>query len=256
MMNQNFKIIIEYDGGKFFGWQRQKDQITIQEEIEIALSKILNQTINIYGSGRTDAGVHAFGQVANFHADTAINPLKIKQAVNSLIKLPIVIRDCTIVDEKFHARYNALSKEYHYFILNRQDPCAIKREYQWHIKSLLDIKIMNQCCEIITGINDFKSFENTGSPRSSTSREVFFAKIHSPENNRPNNRPNNRLVFKICANGFLRYMVRNLIGTIVLAGTHKITPDGFKKILEAKNRAKAGATAPPHGLFLKKVNYS
>ena len=251
-MNQNFKIIIEYDGSKFFGWQRQKDKITIQEEIEIALSKILNQKVVIYASGRTDAGVHAFGQVANFHADTALNPLKIKQAVNSLIKLPIVIRDCTTVDEKFHARYNALSKEYHYFILNRQDPCAIKREYQWHIKNPLDINIMNQCCEIITGINDFKSFENTGSPRSSTTREVFFAKINSTDKNRPNN----RLVFKICANGFLRYMVRNLIGTIVLAGINKITPDEFRKILDAKNRSKAGATAPPHGLFLKKVNYS
>jgi len=251
-MNQNFKIIIEYDGSKFFGWQRQKDKKTIQEEIEIVLSKILNQKVVIFGSGRTDAGVHAFGQVANFHADTALNPLKIKQAVNSLIKLPIVIRDCAIIDEKFHARYNALSKEYHYFILNRQDPCAIKREYQWHIKSPLDIKLMNQCCEVITGINDFKSFENTGSPRSSTTREVFFAKI----NPTGKNKHNNRLVFKICANGFLRYMVRNLIGTIVLAGTNKITPDEFRKILDAKNRAKAGATAPPHGLFLKKVNYS
>ncbi len=251
-MNQNFKIIIEYDGSKFFGWQRQKDKITIQEEIEIALSKILNQKINIYGSGRTDAGVHAFGQVASFYAATALKPLKIKQGVNSLIKLPVVIRDCTIVDEKFHARYNALSKEYHYFILNRQDPCAIKRGYQWHIKSPLDIKIMNQCCEIITGINDFKSFENTGSPRSSSIREVFFAKIELSDKNKNNN----RIVFKICANGFLRYMVRNLIGTIVLAGTNKITPEEFRKILQAKNRSKAGPAAPPHGLFLKKVNYS
>ncbi len=251
-MNKNFKIIIEYDGSFFFGWQKQKDKKTIQEEIEIVLSKILNQKIKIYGSGRTDAGVHAFGQVANFHADTAIKPLKLKKAVNSLIKLPIVIKDCNIVDNKFHARYSALSKEYHYFILNQEDPVAIKRQYQWHIKQSLDFDIMNQCCLAITGILDFKSFENSGSPKVSTIREVFFAKINKLESNKLES---NRFVFKICANGFLRYMVRNLIGTIVLCGAKKITPDEFIKIVKAKERAKAGQTAPPHGLFLKKVNY-
>ncbi len=247
-MNKNFKIIIEYDGTGFFGWQKQKNEITIQNEIETVLSKILNQKIKIQGSGRTDAGVHALGQVASFYAATSINPLQLKKAVNSLIKLPIVIKECTIVDEKFHARYNAVSKEYHYFILNQKDPCAIKRQYQWHIRHPLDIQIMNQCCLAITGVFDFKSFENSGSPRSTSIREVYFAKINSLENN--------RFIFKICANGFLRCMVRNLIGTIVLAGMNKITPDEFKKILGAKKRSKAGAAAPPHGLFLKKVNYS
>ncbi len=247
-MNKNFKIIIEYDGSGFFGWQKQNNKITIQQEIETVLSKILNQKIKIQGSGRTDAGVHAFGQVASFLAVTSINPLQLKKAVNSLIKLPIVIKECTIVDDKFHARYNAISKEYHYFILNQEDPCAIKREYQWHIRHPLDIQIMNQCCFIITGLLDFKSFENKGSKRSSSIREVYFAKINAIENN--------RLIFKICANGFLRYMVRNLIGTIVLAGMNKITHDKFKKIILAKDRSKAGPAAPPHGLFLKKVAYS
>ncbi len=251
-MNKNFKIVIEYDGSSFFGWQRQKNKKTIQEEIELVLSKILNQKIQIAASGRTDAGVHAFGQVANFHADSDMNPLKLKKAVNSLIKLPIVIKDCTIVDDTFHARYNAVSKEYHYFILNQEDPCAIKRQYLWHIRHPLDIQIMNHCCGLIQGIFDFKSFENTGSPKSSSIREVFSANIHPLDKNREIN----RLVFKICANGFLRYMVRNLIGTIVLAGANKIKPHDFLKILEKKERAKAGPTAPPHGLFLKKVNYS
>lgn len=246
-MNKNFKIVIEYDGTGFFGWQRQKNKKTIQEEIERVLGKILNQKIVIFASGRTDAGVHAFGQVANFHADTDMTPLKLKKSVNSLIKLPIVIKNCFIVDEKFHARYNAVSKEYHYFILNQEDPCAIKREYLWHIRHPLDVQIMNQCCGLIQGIFDFKSFENTGSPRSTSIREVLSARIISLNKN--------RLVFKICASGFLRYMVRNLIGTIVLAGANKIKPDDFLRILEAKERSKAGPTAPPHGLFLKKVNY-
>ena len=246
-MTKNFKIIIEYDGTDFFGWQKQKNRKTIQEAIEVVLSKILNQKITIYGSGRTDARVHAFGQVANFHANTAINSWKIKTALNSLVKLPIVIKSCDIVENKFHARYSAVSKEYHYFILNQEDPVAILRQYQWHIRKPLDINIMNQCCMTITGTLNFKSFENSGSPKSSSVREVFKAKICQLKNN--------RLVFKICANGFLRYMVRNLIGTIVLCGTKKITTDEFIKIIEAKDRTKAGQTAPPHGLFLKEVNY-
>jgi len=247
-MDKNFKIIIEYDGTEFSGWQKQKNETTVQGEIEKALSLMLNQEIRIFGSGRTDAGVHAFGQVANFHADTGIVAQDLKKGVNSLIKQPIVIRECTIVNDNFHARYSAISKEYHYVILNRKDPCAIGRLYQWYIRNPLDIKMMRQCCRTITGRFDFKSFENTGSPRSSSVRNIFFADINPLDNN--------RFVFKICANGFLKYMVRNLMGTLVLVGLNKITVDEFEKIFKAKDRTKAGATAPAHGLFLQKVNYS
>lgn len=247
-MNKNFKLIIEYDGTLFFGWQRQKDKKTIQGEIEKALSIILNQEVNISGSGRTDAGVHAFGQVANFHAKTRLAPHDIKRGINSLIKDPIVIRDCSRVPDEFHAQYHAVSKEYHYFLLNREDPCAIGRSYQWHIRHPLDIDTMNDCCQAITGIYDFKSFENTGSPRSSTIREVFYSSI--------NPLPDHCLVFKINASGFLKYMVRNLIGTLVYAGLNKITLDEFIHVRDAKDRTLAAATAPAHGLFLKKVNYS
>jgi len=247
-MDKNFKIIIEYDGTEFSGWQKQKDQTTVQGEIEKALTQILNQDIKIFGSGRTDAGVHAFGQVANFHADTGIKTGSLKKGLNSLIKRPIVIKQCDIVDDNFHARYSAVSKEYHYVILNRQDPCIIGRLYQWHIRNPLDVMAMQHCCRVITGRFDFKSFENTGSPRSSSVRDVFSANINKLDDN--------RFVFKICASGFLKYMVRNLMGTIVLAGVNKICVDEFKKIFKAKDRSKAGSTAPAHGLFLKKVNYS
>jgi len=247
-MNQNFKIVIEYDGSDFFGWQRQLKEKTIQGEIEKGLSKILNQEIKIIGSGRTDAGVHAYGQVANFHANTIISPQKLKQGINSLIKQPIVIRECLIADDDFHARYNAVSKEYHYFILNRHDLCAIGRQYHWHIRHPLDIDMMNKCCKLTTGVINFKSFENSGSPRSTTIREVFFSNISRIDHN--------KFIYKICANGFLKYMVRNLIGNIVLVGLNKISLDEFMRILDAKDRTKAGPTAPPHGLFLKKVNYS
>ena len=245
---KNFKLVIEYDGTAYCGWQRQKNKKTVQGEIEKVLSIILNQKIKIYGSGRTDAGVHAFGQVANFHADSNLTPMNIKKGVNSFIKYPIVIHDCCLVENNFHSQYNAVSKEYHYFILNRKDPCDIGRLYQWHVRQPLDINIMNQCCHQITGIYDFKSFENTGSLRSSSIREVFSSSVSQLENS--------RLVFKITASGFLRYMVRNLIGNIVSAGLNRISVDEFIKIREAKDRTKAAPTAPAHGLFLKTVNYS
>jgi len=247
-MKKNFKLIIEYDGSYFSGWQKQKDQKTVQGEIEKFLSLMLNTDIKIFGSGRTDAGVHAWNQVANFHADTTLMPYHIKKGLNSLIKHPIVIKKCTIEADQFHARYCAVSKEYHYVILNQKDPCAIGRLYHWHIRAPLDLNAMKLCCQAVTGTLDFKSFENTGSPRSSSIRNVFFADMTKMKNN--------RLVFKICATGFLKYMVRNLIGTIVLAGSNKICVDEFIKILKAKDRTKAGTTAPPHGLFLDRVHYS
>ncbi len=247
-MDKNFKIIVEYDGTGFYGWQKQPNQITVQEEIEKALTRILNQKIKIRASGRTDAGVHALGQVASFKAETNVDPFNIKKGVNSLIKQPIVIRDCSVVDDSFHAQYNAVSKEYHYHILNREDPSAVDRLYKWHIRKPLDVEQMIQCCNEVAGTHDFKSFESTGSPRSSTIREIFFFNIEIQKEN--------KLVFKICGSGFLKYMVRNLIGTIVLAGLRKISVEDFIKIIESKDRSNAGATAPAHGLFLKKVNYS
>ncbi|MCM2283864.1 MAG: tRNA pseudouridine(38-40) synthase TruA [Desulfobacula sp.] len=246
-MTKNFKIIVEYDGTHFSGWQRQTDKRTIQGELEKTLSRIMNQDIRITGSGRTDSGVHAFGQIANFHAETGMDAYMIKKAVNSMIKDPIVIRECHVVDDAFHAQYGAVSKEYHYYILNREDPSAIGALFQWHIRQPLDIGLMNQCCQTIMGVHDFRSFENTGSPRSTTIREVIFSEIRQLEEN--------RLVFIIRANGFLKYMVRNLMGTIVLAGQKKISIQKFKDILEARDRTKAGPTAPPHGLFLKQVHY-
>ena len=247
----NFKIIIEYDGKNFSGWQIQKDRITIQAELEKNLSKILNQPIKVTGSGRTDAGVHAYGQVANFLANTNLPCHKIKHGINSIINKSIVIKTCSIVNQNFHARYDALSKEYHYYILNRSTPCAIQKNYVWHIKKNLNLDKMIQCCSIIKGRHDFKSFEGAGSPKKNSIREIFSAGIV----NDTNNINKNTIIFKISANGFLRYMVRNIIGTIVLAGLSKISTKEFENILTAKNRDLAGATAPAQGLFLMNVEY-
>ncbi len=247
-MNQNFKITIEYDGTPFSGWQIQKDRTTVQGELEKAFSRILNQKIKINGSGRTDAGVHALGQTANFYAATSISCSDLKKGLNSIIKYPVVITKCEIVHSDFHARYNAVSKEYHYHILNRPDPCAVGKNYIWHIKKQLDLDIMNQCCSLITGTHDFKSFEGAGSPRPHTIRTIFSSYMEKHDKD--------RIIFKIKANGFLRFMVRNIMGTLVAAGLSKISPDDFKRIIKAKNRNAAGRTAPPQGLFLIKVNYT
>ena len=246
-MTKNFKILIEYDGSAYSGWQVQDDVLTIQYELERALSTILNRKIRITGSGRTDAGVHAIGQVANFHADTSLDPDSVKKGVNSLIKGPVTVMDCQVVENSFHARYDAVGKTYHYHILNRPEPCAIGRNYVWHIGKKLNLASMQECCEIISGRHDFKSFEGVGSPRSSTVREIHSSVVEKKEKD--------GIVFKISANGFLRYMMRNIVGTIVLAGLSKIGPEEFLDILAARDRRLAGPTAPPQGLFLMKVEY-
>ncbi len=244
----NFKITIEYDGTPFSGWQVQNDCKTVQGEIEQALSMILNQPVRINGSGRTDAGVHALAQVATFNAETGIGCRELKKGLNSVVNGPIVIHECTRVDDDFHARYNARAKEYHYHILNRQEPCAVGRNYLWHIQKPLDMDAMAACCEIITGTHDFKAFEGSGSPRSTTVRTIFSAEFHK--------RDDHRLMFRIRGNGFLRFMVRNIVGTLVLAGTGKISPGDFRTILEKQDRNLAGATAPARGLFLVNVFYN
>ncbi len=245
----NYKIIIEYDGSPYHGWQVQNDRKTVQAELERALSKVLNQAVKVIGSGRTDAGVHAMGQAANFHADTRLACDAVKKGANSLMKGPVIIRELTRADENFHARYDAVSKEYHYYILNRDPPCAIGRNYVWHVRNTLDITRMQKCCDLIVGKHDFKSFEGTGSPRSTTVRQMFSATVRIKEN------AADTIVFQFRADGFLRFMVRNLVGTLVLAGLSKIDLKEFKTILAAKQRKNAGPTAPAHGLFLMRVDY-
>ncbi len=247
---KNFKITIEYDGTPYSGWQIQPRQLTIQGELQRLLSIILNQEISLTGSGRTDAGVHAMGQTANFHADTTMAAGEIKRGINSMMKGPIVIQHIEQVPDDFHARFHATGKTYHYHILNRPDPCAVGRDFSWHISRPLDIHAMNHCCGLITGTHDFKSFEGAGSPRTHTIRQIYKAVVEPLEPGETQ-----RLVFKIKGNGFLRFMVRNIVGSLVEAGLLKLTPLEFQTILKARDRRIAPATAPAKGLFLMKVDY-
>lgn len=247
-MAENFKLQIEYDGTAYAGWQRQKNHPTIQEKIENALATITRQPVKLHGSGRTDAGVHALGQSASFSCETRMKPDQFKQALNSLLPEDIVIQDCSRAAPDFHARYNARSKKYRYRIHNHPDPVAIGRQYAWHIRKSLDIDAMQSAARLLTGTHDFKAFEASGSPRSSTRRTVYSAEVVRENED--------ILFFEIEADGFLRFMVRNIVGTIVDVGLGKISPPKIREILESRNRGNAGITAPPQGLFLVEVNYT
>ena len=247
-MLKNFKITIEYDGSAYHGWQRQVKESTIQGKIENALMKMTEKKATLIGSGRTDAGVHAYGQVANFRCDTTLGPDVFQRGLNSLLPNDIVVKECIEVPENFHARYNAISKSYHYKILNRIIPAAINYHYAWHIQKKLNLASMRNAIHYIIGTHDFRAFEGAGSPRSNTTRCVMNADLVEIDDG--------YLVFEIKGDGFLRFMVRNIVGTLVDVGLEKITPDEFNGILESKDRNFAGVTAPAHGLFLMQVEYS
>ncbi|MCF8111175.1 MAG: tRNA pseudouridine(38-40) synthase TruA [Desulfobacteraceae bacterium] len=247
-MMKNFKLTIEYDGTDFNGWQVQKTGRTVQGETEAALFTMTRQKVRVTGSGRTDAGVHALGQTAHFRCQTRLGAPEFMSGLNSLLPPDIVIKACEQVPLRFHAQYSAKKKTYRYNILNRSLPAAVGRQYSWHIQRPLDINAMQQAANSLIGTHDFSAFENTGSPRSDSLRTVYSARfIKSPDDE--------HLCFEISANGFLRYMVRNIMGTLVLVGQSKITPREFAGIKQGLDRSRAGATAPPHGLFLISVTY-
>ncbi len=246
-MERNFKLTIEYDGSAFHGWQRQSSDPTIQGTIEAALGKMTRSSISLIGSGRTDAGVHAAGQIANFHCDTALTPQTFIKGLNSLLPDDIVIKACLEVGDSFHARYDAKSKTYVYRICNASLPSAIGRQYSWHVRKKLDTEMMKAAIDYFVGTHDFKSFEGAGSPRSTTIRKIMAATLEAKDGA--------TLLFTVKADGFLRFMVRNIVGTLVDVGGGRISPDDVPAILASKDRNLASATAPPHGLFLMQVDY-
>lgn len=246
-MPKNFKLTIEYDGSRYHGWQRQKKDCSVQEEIEKALRKMTSRAVTLSGSGRTDAGVHAEGQVASFSCDTRLKPEVLLKGLNGLLPEDIVIKKCVSVGATFHARYDARSKVYRYKILNRSVPAAIGRQYAWFVRKTLNRDAMRAAIAHIIGRHDFKAFEGTGSPRQDTTRNVLAAELVE--------HADGSLIFQIEADGFLRYMVRNIVGTLVDVGLEKMTPADFKRVLDSKDRTQASATAPAQGLTLIKVNY-
>jgi len=244
---RNIKLVIEYDGTNYQGWQVQAKGPTIQGMIEEKLALLTGETICLVGSGRTDAGVHAFGQVAHFKTNSKMDVQSIQRALNSLLPPDISIQRAEEVEEGFHARRQSKSKVYEYRVLNRNLRSVFHRGHAWHIPQKLDFEEMKRAARNLIGEHDFSSFRSVGSPTRTAIRRVTRAEWK---------RGRDGLIrFEIEANGFLKQMVRAIVGTLVEVGKGKMSAEEFQKILESRDRKKAGQTAPAHGLFLKEVKY-
>jgi len=243
---RNIKLTISYDGTNYHGWQYQPDRKTIQETLKKALERILNHEVKVYGGARTDSGVHAMGQVANFFTEKTIDILSLKKGLNSLLPNDIRVLDAIEVDNEFHARYSSKSKTYVYTILNTPFDSPFFHRYTWHVPYYLDVQMMHRAIKEITGIHDFSAFKKKNEIYKSNIREVLRAGVK---------RRKHFIYILIEATGFLRYMVRNITGTLILIGKGKINKNAMKDILESKNRDMAGQTAPARGLFLKEIVY-
>jgi tRNA pseudouridine38-40 synthase len=244
---RNIKLTIEYDGTNYQGWQVQPKGPTIQGILEEKLGLLTGESIRLVGSGRTDAGVHALGQVAHFKTQSQMDARSIQRALNSLLPSDIVIQKIEEVEEDFHARKHSKSKVYEYRILNRNLRSPFHHGYAWHIPQRLDVKEMRKATQWLIGEHDFSSFRSVGTPTRTAIRRVIRAEWK---------RGRDGLIrFEIEANGFLKQMVRAIVGTLVEVGKGKMSAMEFQKVLESKERKKAGPTAPAHGLFLKEVKY-
>jgi tRNA pseudouridine38-40 synthase len=241
---RNIKLLIEYDGTGFVGWQVQAQGRSVQGELEHTLKQLLQEDVNVIGSGRTDAGVHARGQVANFRTTRGWPVKEIHRALSATISEDIVVRSAGEVPLEFHSRYSALDRRYQYFVSRTKQ--AVSRQYSWYIPYVLDLAPMNRASKLIQGQHDFEAFSKTDSGTSSYVCTVKSADWRAEDQ---------FLVFQICADHYVRGMVRALVGTMLDVGRGYRTVDEFKAILENRDRSKVGSSAPARGLFLEEVRY-
>ena len=242
---RNIKITIQYNGKNYCGWQKQNNSPGIQGTIEKAIFDITREEVKITGSGRTDAGVHALGQVANFKINSQIPVDRIPNALNAKLPKDISIVKAEEVDEDFHSRYSAKKKTYRYQIYNSQYRSPIYADISYPVKYDLDIDKMKKEAKSLIGTYDFKGFMSSGSSVTDTVRTIYNIEVSKSED---------LIIIEIEGNGFLYNMVRIIAGTLVDIGRGRIT-ENMSTIIESKSRSMAGHTAPAHGLFLKKVDY-
>lgn len=247
MNERNIKIIIKYLGKNYHGWQKQFGEKTIQGEIEKAAEKVFKQKIDLIGSGRTDAGVHALGQTANFKIKNNIPEEKVLYALNSNLPKDIRVVDSREVDMEFHSRYNAIGKTYQYNIYNSRIIDPFRKDTSYFLPYKLDIDKILRSKDYFIGEHDFQAFMAAGSSVQSTVRKIFKINMISKDN---------LISFNITGNGFLYNMVRIIIGTLIDVGRGKIEEDTIENIILNRNRKFAGHTAKAEGLFLKKVYYN
>jgi tRNA pseudouridine38-40 synthase len=244
---RNFKLIVEYDGAAYCGWQRQKNGVSIQQILDEAIALIVCEKVTLIGSGRTDAGVHAINQVANFKSSTVLPAEKIFRGVNSVLPQDIVVKSLNEVHVDFHAQRDVQSKIYVYRICNQRLRPVLGRNYFWFIRFPLDLEMMGKAAKYLIGTHDFSCFCATGSDVKDRVRTIIGIDIKSGADG--------LIEITVEARGFLKYMVRNIVGTLVEVARGKRNPQDMKEIIDSRNRDIAGVTAPACGLFLKEVKY-
>ena len=244
---RNIKLVLEYDGTNYNGWQTQPNQPTVQATVENALAKLTKTPIQIIGAGRTDSGVHAEGQVANFHTTAQMPLVAFQKGLNATLPRDIVICSATEVPAEFHARFSATSRRYRYTILNREHPSALSRQTSYFYRETIDVDSINDLCQILIGKQDFSAFQKAGSDRINPVCEIYeaYGWQNSPY-----------IYFEIEADAFLRGMVRAIVGTLLKCIKCGDAETELRRILGAKDRAIAGMSAPAHGLSLISVKYN
>jgi tRNA pseudouridine38-40 synthase len=246
---RTIRLTLQYDGTDFVGWQRQAAGTSIQGLLEDALLPIEGKPVVVHGAGRTDAGVHALGQVASFGLEATIEPPTLAKALNAVLPLDVRVAEAETADAGFHARFSSTGKVYEYRILNGRYASPFLRRYALHVIPPLDVEAMRQGAVTLVGEHDFSAFQGTGS------------QVHTPVRTirrcdwREGNGPDTPLVLEIEGDGFLRHMVRNIVGTLLDVGLRRRAPAEIGTILASGSRSRAGNTAPPHGLFLQRVLY-
>ena len=243
---KNIRLTIEYDGKDFNGWQKQPNKLNIQGKIERAIEEITGEKVDLIASGRTDAGVHALAQMANFKTNSNLPVEKYPIALNTKLKKSIRIQKAEEVEEDFHSRYHCKQKTYRYVINNSEQGSSIYRNLEYFVPNKLNVEKMQEAVKYFEGEHDFKAFKASGTSSKSSVRTIYKTKVE---------KQGDRIVIELTGNGFLYNMVRIIAGTLVEVGLGKIEPNGIPKIIEKGERARAGKTLPPQGLYLVKVEY-
>ncbi len=243
---RNVRALIAYDGSRYFGWQRQAGFESVQEELESALAGLVGDAVTVHGSGRTDAQVHALGQVASFHVDTRLDDFRLREALNAHLPDDVVVRRLETCGDDFHARFSARGKRYAYVIHTSRTRPPWGREHVHWVRERLDLEAMRRALVPLVGEHDFRSFASAGSPRRSTVRQLEHAHLVARQRH---------VILVVQGTGFLYNMVRNLVGTVLDAGRGKLSAADVAAILAARDRRLAAATAPATGLYLLRVLY-
>lgn len=243
---KNIKLIIEYDGTNYYGWQKQNDKVTIQGTLEEAVRNLTKEENDVIGCSRTDSGVHARGFVASFKTESTVPPHKFREAINYRLPDDIVVLSSEEVSEDFHPRYLAKGKTYEYTIYNNLVPTALNRAFSYHYKYPLDIESMKEACNFFKGTHDFKAFRSEGSSVKTTVRTIYDLNIKTE---------GDFIKISVSGDGFLYNMVRIIVGTLINVGRGKIAPHDIEKIIAGKDRKEAGDCVPAKGLKLVEVYY-